>query len=401
MQGDGPGFALEQTEHAWQRVAGPTRRVVGDAVLQRDLGGLGPGSDRRRKTTVGDDPGFDSRRRGPGGCDPGDPDSTLAAVDSVQGIVRVARDTVLRLQAAVGVQKARADQNLADVRQEISSRRGRLLGIDSPPLWKAFDRPGVRRSLSERTAAVWQLNYQSVSSFLAGQEGKLLGGLAFLLVLIVILARLRDVAATQLEQDDSLRAVAGFFDRPVAAGFLLAGLAGYLAQPSAPRAWRAMLGLVVVVAALRLLPRILTKSTRSWGYVAVALFFLQQAVELSEFGSPENRLTLLLLSLVGLVACLRFRRSRGSGADNGLEAVVSRHRPRRPGGGDRVCDRSPRQHRGQRGLRCHGDHWNGAPHLRGYRLLVGGGSGARRGADRHGLEDGLSFRYRAVQRRHR
>jgi small-conductance mechanosensitive channel len=309
MQGDGPSFALEQTEHAWQRVAGQLDGWLGtlssnatavDSVLDQIDAGRRRWKMTRDSTRAGDVPAEVTReiRR------------TLAAVDSVQGLVRVARDTVLRLQAAVGLQKARADQNLADLRQEISSRRGRLLRIDSPPLWKAFDRPGERRSLSERTAAVWQLNYRSVRSFLAEQQGKLLGNLAFLLVLIVILARLRDVAGTQLEQDDSLRAVAGFFDRPVAAGFFLAGLVGYLAQPSAPRAWQAMLGLVLLVAALRLLPRILTKSTRSWGYLAAALFFLNQAVHLTEFGSPENRLTLLLLSLVGLGACLRLTSSK-------------------------------------------------------------------------------------------
>ncbi len=201
MQGDGPGFALEQTEHAWQRVLGQldgwlgtlssNATAVGSLLDQIDAG-------RRRwemtrdSTRAGEVPAEVTREIG----------QTLAAVDSVQGLVRVARDTVLKLQAAVGLQKARADQNLADLRQEISSRRGRLLRIDSPPLWKAFDRPGVRRSLSERTAAVWQLNYRSVSSFLAEQEGRLLGDLAFLLILILILARLRDVAGTQLEQDD-------------------------------------------------------------------------------------------------------------------------------------------------------------------------------------------------------
>jgi small-conductance mechanosensitive channel len=309
MQTDGPSLALEQTAHSWQRFAGQL-----DGWLRRlssNADGVSSALDQidaekrlwemtRDSTRAGDVPAEVTREIR----------QTLAAVDSVQGLVRATRDTVLRLQAAVGEQKARADQNLADQRQEIARRRGRLLRIDSSPLWKAFDRPGEHRSLSERIIATWQLNFRSVRWFIEEQKGTLLGSLVFLLVLIAVLAGLRGVAGTQLDQDDSLRAVAGFFDRPVAAGIFIAGLIGYMAQPSAPRPWKALLGLVLLVAVLRLLPRILTKSTRSWGYVAAALFFLQQAVFLSEFGTPENRSALLLLSLVGMAACLRFWNSK-------------------------------------------------------------------------------------------
>ncbi len=308
MQADGPGFALAQTERSWQRVADQfgvwLRRLSSNAAdvssaldqidAERRLWEL-----TRDSIRTGDVPAEVTQEIR----------QTLVAVDSVQGLVRAARDTVLKLQAAVSKQKARADQNLADQRQEIARRRGRLLSIDSSPLWKGFDRTDEHRSLSERIIATQRLNYESVRWFLEERKSELLGSLALLLALIATLARLRGVAGTQLDQDDSLRAVAGFFDRPVAAGLFITGLIGYMTQPSAPRAWKALLGLVLLVAALRLMPRILTKSTRSWGYVAAVLFFLQQTVFLSEFGTPENRLALLLLSLVGMVACLRFTRS--------------------------------------------------------------------------------------------
>jgi small-conductance mechanosensitive channel len=308
MQTDGPGFALEQTERSWQRVADQLGAWL--RRLSSNAADVGSALDRidaekqlwemtRDSIRAGDVPAEVTREIR----------QTLAAVDSVQGLVRAARDSVLKLQAAVSEQKTRADQNLADQREEIARRRGRLLSIDSSPLWKVFDRPDEDRSLSERNAATLQLNYVSVRWYLEERKGELLGSLAFLLALIATLVRLRGVAETQLDQDDSLRVVAGFFDRPVAAGFFIASLIGYMAQPSAPRAWKALLGLVALAAVLRLLPRILTKSTRSWGYVAAALFFLQQTVVLSEFGTPENRLALLLLSVVGLAACLRFMSS--------------------------------------------------------------------------------------------
>jgi small-conductance mechanosensitive channel len=308
MQDDGPGFALEQTEHSWERLdnrlggwlhtLSANATAVTSALDQID-------AERRLWEMTRDS----TRTRDVPAAVTREIRQTLAAVDSVQGLVRVARDTILKLQAAVSVQKTRADQNLADQRREISRRRGRLVRIDSPPLWRVFDRSGVDSSLPERAAATWRLNSRSVRWFLEEQGGKLLGSLAFLLLLIAALARLRGVAGTRLQQDDSLRVVAGFLDRPIAAGFFLFGLVGYLAEPNAPRAWRALLGLVLLIAVLRLLPRILTKSTRSWGYVAAAVFFLQQAVNLYEFGTPEGRLLLLLLSLAGLGACLRVTRS--------------------------------------------------------------------------------------------
>ena len=308
MQDDGPGFALEQTEHSWERLddrlAGWLRTLSSNATAvsssldqieaERRLWEM-----TRDSTRAGDVPAAVTREIR----------QTLAAVDSVQGLVRVARDTILKLQAAVSVQKTRADQNLADQRDEISRRRGRLVRIDSPPLWRAFDRSGVDRSFPERAAATWRLNSRAVRSFLEEKGRTLPASLAFLVLLIAMLTRLRGVAGTRLEQDDSLRVVAGFLSRPIAAGFFLFGLVGYMAEPTAPRAWRALLGLVLLIAFLRLLPRILTKSTRAWGYVAAAVFFLQQAVKLNEFGTPEGRFLLLLLSSAGLGVCLRIASS--------------------------------------------------------------------------------------------
>lgn len=308
MESDGPSFALEPTEHSWERV---DDRLVGwlralssnaaavSAVLDQIDAERQMWEMTRDSTRSGDVPAVVTREIR----------QTLAAVDSVQGLVRVARDTILKIQAAVSNQKARADQGLSDLRTEIARRRGRLLRLDSYPIWRVFDRPGVRRSISERTVSTSQLNYQSLRWFLEEKGGSLLGSLLFLPILIVALARLRSVAGARLEQDDSFRVVAAFLDRPIAAGVLLFGLVGYLAEPSAPRSWMALLGLVLLIAVLRLMPRILTKSTRSWGYVAAAIFFLQQAVKLSEFGNPESRFLLLLLSLAGLGTCLRIKSS--------------------------------------------------------------------------------------------
>ena len=303
MQLAGPGFALNQTENAWQRMderlTGWLRTLSSNATAVSSALGRIDAEKRlwemTRDSTRADDVPQEVTR---------EISQTLAAIDSVEGVVRVARDTVLKLQAAVGEQKARADQNLADERREIDRRRGSLVSIDGPPVWKMFEQLDDQRTLSERAEATWRLNYQTVRWYVEQEKSRLLWSLVLLLALIAALFSLRGVAGTQLQSDDSPRVATAFLDRPVAAGFLIAALVGHMIHPNAPRAWKAVLGLVLLVAAIRLIPRILTKSTRWWGYVVATLFFLQQAVKLVPFGTPEGRLILLLLSLTGLGATL-------------------------------------------------------------------------------------------------
>lgn len=308
MDMGGPYFALYQTEHAWQRVAerlaGWLRTLSSKATAVSSA--LDQIDDEQRlwemtrdSTRAEDVPAEVAREIS----------QTLAAIDSVQGIVRVARDTVLKLQAAVGEIKSHADQNLADERQEIDRRRGSFVSIDGPPVWRMFDQLDDQSSLSERTQATWRLNYQTVRWHVEQEKGRLLWSLALLLALIAALFSLRGVAGEQLQSDDSSRVATGILDRPVAAGIFIAVLVGYMLQPNAPRAWKAVLGLVLLVAAVRLIPRILTESTRWWGYVAAILFILQQAVNLATFGTPEGRVILLLLSLTGLGATLWLAKS--------------------------------------------------------------------------------------------
>ena len=323
MQTPGPSFALDQTLHAWQRTADLLRSwlqqlsSVGSSVStsldQVDLARQ-QWEMTRDSTRAEDVPAEVSReiRR------------TLAAVDSVNSSVVAARDTVLKLQAAVGLQVSRAEQNIADERQEMERRRGALLSIDSWPLWKVADQASDQPGLSSWASTTWQLNYPSLRWYLETQRAAPMWGLTLLLVLIATLAGLRSVTIPQLEQDDPLTAKVKLFDRPVAASVLVLGLLVYLSQPSAPRSWKAILAVSVVVAALWLLPRVLKGTYRRFGYAAVLLLLLQQVVNLSEFGVTESRFALLLLSVVGVVASLQFGRS------DALEQEASSDRKSRP-----------------------------------------------------------------------
>jgi small-conductance mechanosensitive channel len=308
MRISGPGFALNQTEHAWQRAAerlgGWLRTLSSNAdAVSSTLDQIDAEKRRwemtRDSTRAEDVPAEVTR----------EVRQILAAIDSVQGEVRVARDTVLKLQTAIGEQKSHADQNLADERQEFDRRRGNLVSIDSPPVWRVLDQLDDQGSLSERAGATWRLNTRTVRWYVEQEENQILWSLALLLVLIATLFSLRGVAGDQLQSDDSARVATAFLDRPAAAGILIAVLVGYMLHPNAPRAWKAVLGLVLVVAALRLIPRILPEATRWWGYVAAILFVLQQAVFLAPFGTPEGRVVLLLLSLTGLGATLWLAKS--------------------------------------------------------------------------------------------
>ena len=322
MTAGGPAFALSQTEHAWQRLGNGfdgwlqalSAAAAGvDSALHKVEAERRVWSMTRDSIRAAEVPAEVTR----------EVRETLAAVDSVQEAVRSARDTVLVLQAQAGDQKARADQYLAEQRREMERRRGHLIRLDSPPLWRVFADTGDSRSFSAKTADTLRLDYRGLTSFLTDRGGGLLWTLVLALLLIFAFRGLGRAAGTTVEGDGSPPVVAGPLSRPVAAGLLVAGLIEYMAQPAAPRAWTAMLSIVVVLAALRLIPTILTRTTRGWGYAAAALAVLLQTVKLSAFGTPVNRFALLLLAAGGVWVCLQFPRSKAF-TDASLSAGWSR-----------------------------------------------------------------------------
>ncbi|MCW8983725.1 MAG: mechanosensitive ion channel, partial [Thermoanaerobaculales bacterium] len=74
-------------------------------------------------------------------------------------------------------------------------------------------------------------------------------------------------------------------------------------HPRAPAAWLDLLGLGLLLAVLRLLPRMLPPSMRSGAYLLALVYFLEKIVDLAPDGNLVNRLALFALSITGAASC--------------------------------------------------------------------------------------------------
>jgi len=228
---------------------------------------------------------------------------TLAAIEGAENAVRANRDSVLTLQSNVAREKAAVDEMLADQKEEIALRRRSIVGLDSPPLWKTFAAPGLDGGPSEQLTAMWTKNSESIQVYVVEQLDRLLRQGLFLVLLVIALLVLRRRAALWAQQDRSLIQTVEILERPLAAAFTVTMLLGVIFHPRAPAAWIDLMGLGILLALLRLLPKMLPPPMRSGAYLLALVYFLERITHLAPDGNLVNRLALLALSLTGATSC--------------------------------------------------------------------------------------------------
>jgi small-conductance mechanosensitive channel len=253
-------------------------------------------------------------------------EETTATIVSARKRMQSNRDAILTLQTEISKEKTLVDDMLALQREEIDSRRHGMTGLDSPPLWSAFGIPGVDGAPSEQIAAVWSKNLSAVREYVGEQHRSLLRHGLFLIFLIGGLILLRNRAHLWAQQDKSLQPTVRVLGRPVAAALIITVLLGNLFHPRAPSAWHDFLGLVMLLALLRMLPRMLPSFLRPGAFLLVLLFFLRQMVRLAPDGNLVNRLALLTLSLAAAGTCVWFLRTTRqqdlAGSEGWLHAIL-------------------------------------------------------------------------------
>jgi len=228
---------------------------------------------------------------------------TLAAIDGAENAVRANLDSVLTLQSNVAREKAAVDEMLAEQEDEIARRRRSIIGLDSPPLWKTFAAPGLDGGPSEQLTAVWTKSSESIQVYVVEQLDRLVRQGLFLVLLVIALLVLRRRAALWSQQDRSLQPTVDLLDRPFAAAFIVTMLLGEIFHPRSPSAWLDLMALGLLLAVLRLLPRMLPPSMRLGAYLLALVYFLEKIVHLAPDGNLLNRLALLALSLTGAASC--------------------------------------------------------------------------------------------------
>ena len=165
------------------------------------------------------------------------------------------RGRVLTLQNRVAQAELLAGDVTDQIRQEREALRGRLFQRDRPPLWDLLseqDEPfGVRfRSALARDAEALRLYWSTRTPVLVFH------GLLLALALGLVFA-LRRRGARRAPDDPRQRFTALVAGRPVSMALLLALMASPWLYPGAPTIQTDLLGLALLVPALRLLPPLL------------------------------------------------------------------------------------------------------------------------------------------------
>jgi small-conductance mechanosensitive channel len=226
-------------------------------------------------------------------------EDTLESLDAAEIAVRTNRDAVLTLQSDVAREKAAVDEMLAAQKKEIALRRRDILGIDSPPLWKTLASPGLDGGPSEQVAAMWSKSSGSIETYVVERLDRLIRQGGFLILLTAGLFFLRGRGVFWAQQDRSLQPTVDLLDRPFAAAFIVTVLLSEFFHPRAPAAWIDLMGLCILLALLRLLPRMLPPSMRSAAYLLALIYFLHQLSDIAPDGNLVNRLALFALSVSG------------------------------------------------------------------------------------------------------
>jgi len=302
LEADGPASIIEETQNSWLRLAGRL-----DGWLSTLTAHSTTIAEKRKKLEENrqlweltresaDEVEFPEALRQ-------QVEDTLASIDTTEMAVRANRDNVLTLQSDVAKEKAAADEMLADLKDEIALRRRSIVGLDSPPLWETFAAPGLDGGPSEQMVAMWTKNSESLQTYVADRLDRIVGQVLFLIFFAIVLLVLRRRAALWAQQDRSLQPTVELLERPLAAAFIVTMLLTDLFHPRAPAAWLDFISLVMLLAILRLLPRMLPQSMRAGAYFLTLVYFLEQIVDLAPDGNLVNRLALFALSLTGAVAC--------------------------------------------------------------------------------------------------
>ncbi|UCF19282.1 MAG: mechanosensitive ion channel [Gemmatimonadota bacterium] len=231
--------------------------------------------------------------------------SVLASVEEVERELTQRLSAVLSLQNTVADKQIQASEVIARIETASQQARLNLLIPDAAPLWQAVVWAGLPQSqLRESLLA----DGRTLLQFIDGNSQRLAGALAISLLLLVLMIALRSKGKEWAEQDPELAAASLILDRPVSATLLVALIVLRFLFPDAHPAVVDVNRLLLLIPALRLLPRLLQPSMRRLLYGLAVLYLFQQLLEFLPEGSFLQRLSLLgltALATAGLALVLR------------------------------------------------------------------------------------------------
>jgi potassium-dependent mechanosensitive channel len=224
-------------------------------------------------------------------------ETALAAIQATKSQAQSQLDELLGLQTRVAEQESLASEMLDEVEGALATFRRQIFERSNLPLWAApwHHRPATPRE--GRTARAQALAH--LKEFLR-RESLALSGLALLfLVLLVIALTWRRKAPAWIKEQQISPAPARIFHRPVSLALVLALAPALPAAAQSPVLINMLVILLLLIAAIRLVPLLVGPNFQPFLYTLLA-FFLLPALRLMGTTPFVERSMYALSNLMGL-----------------------------------------------------------------------------------------------------
>lgn len=213
----------------------------------------------------------------------------------------VLRDQLMLMQRS-GELRARLEAERNRMALVIAEVDERLLRIDSPPIWHAFDAAGGRQEMwaaIERGVLIerqFAIDYQAAGT--DNQHALLLVQVLLLILLVWLSMRNRRTATAATAATVSTRHA---LHRPVSTWILLSMVGVLVLEPDAPMLVHEIALMAALIPVLRLLPKRRRGSSAVWPFAAVLLYAVDRLGVLASADSSLYRALLLVLDGLALV----------------------------------------------------------------------------------------------------
>jgi small-conductance mechanosensitive channel len=233
------------------------------------------------------------------------PDTVVARIRDVRQTLKATktavesrRDDLLALQTQVAEGERVVRNAVESLTEARSNFRSQLLLRDSRPFWAAVreEREEFFPALSETLGVRWR----AFSRFVEARRDRLVLHLVLLGVVLVATLALRRRASAWRADDPRLEASAVVFERPVSAALLVVASLTPFLHARAPRLADALGVLLVVIPALRLLPRLLHPALAPAVYILATFAVLDRFRDVASKSLLFERSLLLFQAVAGL-----------------------------------------------------------------------------------------------------
>ena len=224
-------------------------------------------------------------------------ETALAAIQATKSHTQSQLDQIIGLQTRAAEQKSLASEMLDEIEGALAKFRRQMFERTSLPFWQAPWRLPSERPREGRTA--WAQTLAHSKEFLRRWSLGLAGLTLLFLVILIVALTCRRKAPAWIEQQRISQASARILDRPVSLALLLVLTLTLPAVVRSPVLVNALVILLLIVTAIRIVPLLVGPSFQPFLYTLLA-FFLLPELRLAEKTPFVERTVYALSNLIAL-----------------------------------------------------------------------------------------------------